>query len=398
MMPAADRRALRIVHILRSPLGGLFRHVMDLARGQVSRGHQVGIIADSTSGGDRADTFFASLQRDMPLGAHRLPMHRNPHPSDFMAQRAINRIIAASDADVVHGHGAKGGLYARLPGIIGRRRHRLRVYTPHGGALHYTPGTKGATAFMAAERLLERCTDLFLFECRFAAERYLEIVTRTRKPLEIVHNGVEEEELAPVIPAPDATDLLFIGELRLLKGIDTLIDAVSLLRDRLSRAPSLTLVGSGPDEPALRSLVAERGLSGDVVFAGAMPARAAFARGRVMIVPSRMESFPYVVLEAAAAAMPLVATNVGGIPEIFGPDAPRLVPPENAEALAVAIEQNQLDLARGDDALQIRLQSRVARLFTVDRMVGSVLNAYAAALIARKPQQAIDRDIATNSP
>ncbi len=398
MAHPAERRALRIVHILRSPLGGLFRHVMDLAHGQVARGHQVGIIADSSSGGERADALFASLRRTMPLGAHRLPMHRNPHPSDLGAQRAINRIIAATKADVVHGHGAKGGLYARLPGIIGGARHRLRVYTPHGGALHYTPGTKGARAFMAAERLLERGTDLFLFECQFAARRYLDIVTRTGKPLEIVHNGVADHEFAPVIIGPEATDLIFIGELRLLKGIDTLIDAVSLLRGTLGRAPSLTLVGSGPDEAALRSLVAERGLLGDVIFAGALPARSAFACGRVMIVPSRMESFPYVVLEAAAAAMPLVATSVGGIPEIFGPDAPRLVAPESAQALAGAIAQLQGELREGDDALQSRLQSRVARLFTLDRMVGSVLSAYAQTLAVRNLQHAIDRDIATNSP
>ena len=70
-----------------------------------------------------------------------------------------------------------------------------------------------------------------------------------------------------------------------------------------------------------------------------MPARQAFALGRVLVVPSRAESLPYVVLEAAAAGMPLIATRVGGIPEIFGPHAGRLVPPDDAAALAAAIAQ-----------------------------------------------------------
>ena len=68
-----------------------------------------------------------------------------------------------------------------------------------------------------------------------------------------------------------------------------------------------------------------------------MPARAAFARGQLLVVPSRAESLPYIVLEAAAATVPMIVTNVGGIPEIFGADAATLMPPGDAAALARAI-------------------------------------------------------------
>ena len=64
----------------------------------------------------------------------------------------------------------------------------------------------------------------------------------------------------------------------------------------------------------------------------AMPARQAIALGRIMVVPSRAESLPYVVLEAAAAGMPLIATGVGGIPEIYGPLSDTLVPPRRCRA------------------------------------------------------------------
>ena len=68
-----------------------------------------------------------------------------------------------------------------------------------------------------------------------------------------------------------------------------------------------------------------------------MPARDAFALGRLLVAPSRAESLPYIVLEAAAAAVPMITTNVGGIPEIFGPQAAGLVAPGDAAALARAI-------------------------------------------------------------
>ncbi len=88
-----------------------------------------------------------------------------------------------------------------------------------------------------------------------------------------------------------------------------------------------TLVGSGPDREALAAQVERLGLSCAISFKPAMPARQAMALGRIMVVPSRSESLPYVVLEAAAGGKPLITTRVGGVPEIYGPLSDGLVPP-----------------------------------------------------------------------
>lgn len=382
---SAPGDSLRVIHILRSPVGGLFRHVRDLAHGQAALGHAVGIIADATTGGERADEMLAEIAPALSLGVHRLAMRRNPHPSDLLVQRQINRIAAKADAQILHGHGSKGGLYARLPRLapLPGRPKRLSVYTPHGGSLHFTPGTSGHMAFTLAERVLERGTDLFLFESGFAQTRYEAMIRRTKRLARIVYNGLHGEEFMPVAPLPDATDLLFVGELRLLKGIDTLIEASMLIADATGRQPSLTLVGAGPDTQSLQDLVAARGIAESVHFPGPMPARDAFRLGRLMVVPSRMESFPYVVLEAAAAGMPLVATNVGGIPEIFGPDANRLVPPDQPAALAGAIRRAQADVIARETSLKASLRARVHENFTVDAMVEAVVGAYRDALDAR---------------
>ena len=97
-----------------SPVGGLFRHVVDLARGQAARGHQVGIVADASTGGERADAAFAALSPHLALGLTRVPMSRHIGMSDVAAQRHVAQRARDTQADVLHGHGAKGGAYARL--------------------------------------------------------------------------------------------------------------------------------------------------------------------------------------------------------------------------------------------------------------------------------------------
>jgi glycosyltransferase involved in cell wall biosynthesis len=101
-----------------------------------------------------------------------------------------------------------------------------------------------------------------------------------------------------------------------------------------------------------------------------------------MVAPSRAESLPYIVLECAAAAVPLITTNVGGIPEVLGPQSARLVPPGDAAALAAAIR------AALDDPAALRnqtltLQARVRDEFSADVMTDGVLAAYSEALAGR---------------
>ncbi|HZN29090.1 MAG TPA: glycosyltransferase family 4 protein, partial [Xanthobacteraceae bacterium] len=121
-----------------------------------------------------------------------------------------------------------------------------------------------------------------------------------------------------------------------------LLEAMALLTQG-GRRVTATIVGDGPDRAALQAQAAALGLAAQVRFVGAKPARAGFALGRLLVVPSRAESLPYIVLEAAAVGLPMIATDVGGIPEIFGPDADALVPPGDPAALARAIRRAMQD-------------------------------------------------------
>src|SRR5262245_33807327 len=225
---------LNILHVLRAPVGGLFRHVTDLARGQAARGHRVGIVADSSTGGPQAEATLAALAKALTHGVIRVPMSRHIGIGDVFAVRHVSRRAQAVAADVIHGHGAKGGAYARLasPPSSPPNRTSIRAYTPHGGSLHYRWGSPTGLFYLTAERALVRRTDLFLFESAYGRDVFKAKIGEPTGLIWVVYNGVIDDEFQPVVVREGGTDLLFIGELRMLKGVDVLIAAIKeLARD-----------------------------------------------------------------------------------------------------------------------------------------------------------------------
>jgi glycosyltransferase involved in cell wall biosynthesis len=379
---AAFAASLKIMHILRAPLGGLFRHVLDIARGQAERGHRVGLIVDSTTGGTRADAVLAQLAPQLALGLQRVAIARELGPSDFAALRAIAARINHAAPDVLHGHGAKGAALARLaptaPGAI-------RVYTPHGGSLVYRPGTVGGSFYRSLEWLLKWRTDLFLFESHYVAGLFRAQIGRTPALARVVHNGVADGEFAAVAPAADATDLVGLGELRPVKAFDVLVAAVAALKAS-GRRVTATIAGEGPLEAELKAQAERLTVADQVRFVGHRSARAAFAMGRTMVIPSRAESLPYVVLEAAAAGVPMIATRVGGVPEIFGSEGIHLIAPDDVGALSGAIGA-ALDQPERARRVTLAVRSRVRSEFSLAAMVDDGLAAYREALAMRKLKQ-----------
>jgi glycosyltransferase involved in cell wall biosynthesis len=374
--------SLNILHILRAPVGGLFRHVLDIARGQAGLGHRVGLVADTLTGGPRADAALAELAPKLAFGVRRLAISRQLDYSDLRALRTISPWIAEASPDVIHGHGAKGAALSRLSRSAPRA---IRAYTPHGGALVYRPGTLSGGFYRSLEWLLKWRTDLFLFESNYAAAQFRAQIGRPPGLVRVVHNGVGDDEFAPITHATDATDIVALGELRPVKGFDLLIEALTLLNVSGHRVTA-TIAGAGPLDTELKAEADRLAVADQIRFVGHRTAREAFAMGRTMVLCSRAESLPYVVLEAAAAGMPIIATQVGGLPEIFGDDAAHLVAPDSSAALAAAIG------AAIADPTQLRhiaqsVCARVRREFSAAAMVNGGLTAYREAIAMRKLAQ-----------
>jgi glycosyltransferase involved in cell wall biosynthesis len=379
---ASSPSSLKILHVLRAPLGGLFRHVVDLVQGQAARGHRVGLILDSTTGGARAEAALRELTPCLALGYERVAIPREIGLRDLSALRRVMRRIDELAPDVLHGHGAKGAALVRLAPNV---RGTVRAYTPHGGSLVYSPGTFSGGFYRSLERLLNFRTDLFLFESTYAADLFRAKIDSPRGMVRVIRNGVSPAEFDPVTVQPDATDFVCIGELRPVKAIDILIEALAILKQS-GQPVTATIVGEGPDAATLQALVRERGLADEVRFVGFQPARIAFSMGRMLVIPSRAESLPYVVLEAAAAGLPVIGTRVGGVPEIFGPHADNLVPADNIAALVAALRKAVIDPGKAAGIAE-RIRERVRAEFSVDRMVDGGLAAYCEALTLRKLAQ-----------
>ncbi len=194
-------------------------------------------------------------------------------------------------------------------------------------------------------------------------------------------NGVTADEFDPVVRAADATDFVYVGEFRHIKGADLLIDAVARLHSD-GKPFTLTLAGDGEELEALKAQIRKLGLTEAVRFIGHVKARYGFSKGRLLVVPSRGDSMPYVVIEAAAAGIPMVAANVGGIPEIFASHTDALFAPNIVGAMADAIETALEDPAAAQERAR-SLRERIFLHFSQKAMVEGILAGYRDALADR---------------
>jgi glycosyltransferase involved in cell wall biosynthesis len=318
---------MRILHVFRSPVGGLFRHVRDLARGQAALGHDIGLFCDSSTGGAAGTALLEQTQVHCSLGITQTAISKLPGWGDITCARRVRDHAKKIGADIIHGHGAKGGLYGRLAGRLARIPS---IYTPHGGSLHYEWNKIPGPFFLGTEWALGHAGSGFIFVCAFEKKLFEQKIGLAKRPALVVHNGLWPEEFRSPLMTTGATDLLFVGEMRHLKGVDVLLHAMAHLHQ--NRAVTLTLVGDGEELSDFKALAEELKLGDAVRFVGRQNIATALTMGKLLVLPSRNESFPYVVLETLAAGVPVIASNVGGIGEVLPPSM--MVTGNDAVALA----------------------------------------------------------------
>jgi glycosyltransferase involved in cell wall biosynthesis len=211
------------------------------------------------------------------------------------------------------------------------------------------------------------------------SERHRHAFEHARGQVDVIHNAV----LAlPSEPAPvDLRHLRragrpligVIGRLSHEKGVDVMLDAVSLLP---ADAVSVVIAGDGPEREALMRQAAERGIAANVHFLGTVRDVASlYPQLDLVVLPSRSEGLPNVLLEALRADVPVVATAVGAVPEVFDDAAVgEMVPPGEPGLLAEAISQG---LAQGRTDAATRARAAAVERFSLERRVAQHLHLYA---------------------
>jgi len=379
----AESAPLRIIHCFRSPVGGIFRHVRDLVEEHRAAGHDVGILCDSSTGGAHEDKLFDSIRPQLSLGLIRIPMRRSIAPSDLVAIYKSYKHIKSLRPDVLHGHGAKGGALARLIGSALRvNKYRVaRLYSPHGGSLHFDRASLSGQVVLRLERLQERFGDAVVFVCEYERRTYETKVGKPLKASKVIYNGIKDAEFETITPDQSAPHFLYIGMLRDLKGPDVFIDAFARTERAIGHPLSALMVGDGPDRDRYEAMMAERGLGRRIVMRPAMPARQAFGLAKTVVVPSRAEAMPYNVLEALAADKAVIASRVGGIPEVLGENSAALATPGNAEDLARVMTETITTPGWKDDVMP--KPDAFKAVFSASVMAREMLGLYQNLLVSK---------------
>ncbi|QDV06782.1 Putative glycosyltransferase EpsD [Planctomycetes bacterium Poly30] len=376
---------MHVLHVMEATIGGTRRHLVDVAAGQIRAGLEVSIIVSTL----RDPGFAADLEELERLGVHvtRIPMVREIRPvKDLNHMRQIARVLRERRPDVVHTHSSKAG-------VLGRRASMstgigVRVHTPHTFAFLFGAlfGRSKRALIRSIERALSKSTQ------RIVAVSGSEAVTMERSGVvpegvvRIVPNGVNPariEGAAPLDPAEFGLDpklpiAAVIGLVYSAKGQDLAIEAIA--REDLDGL-QLLFVGPG-DTEELEERARALGVAHRVAFTGPRDdVPSVLATVDWLLLPSRWEGMPYVVLEAMAASLPVVATPVDGAADLVVDDVTGyLAEAISAEAIGDALNRALMAGKSRRKVLGRAGRARIEGVYTVEAMVLGLERVYQEAL------------------
>jgi glycosyltransferase involved in cell wall biosynthesis len=332
--------ALSIVHVFApARFGGLERVVAALAAGQHERGHRVVVAALVTAGVEEPPVLADLRATGVPVVAIALPGR-----SYLRQVRALREQYAAHGPDIVHTH----GYLADVLGAISARAERARlVSTVHG----FTGGDRKNRVYEWLQRKAYSWFAGVIAVSRTVRDRIVGAgvdgnrvhTIRNAWSADVAPMPRDEARRSLAVPA-GAFSMIWAGRVSHEKGLDVLVRALPALWDLNVH---LTVLGDGPERARVEALASRLGVGHRVTWAGVVPAAAALLRAAdVMVLSSRTEGTPIILLEAMAAGVPIVATAVGGVPDVVSRSEAMLVDGEDSVALADALRQVHDDPAQ----------------------------------------------------
>ncbi|MFY9579949.1 MAG: glycosyltransferase family 4 protein [Gaiellaceae bacterium] len=378
--------------IARLNMGGPALHVAYLTAGLRERGYDTTLVAGTLARGEDSMAFVAEGLHVDVVSIPQLGREISP-VRDLAATLRLAALIRRERPQILHTHTAKAGTVGRVAALLaGRARPPIVVHTFHGHVLYGYFGPLRSRFFRWLERWLARHTTVLVAVSPQVRDDLVALGVAPPEKFVVVRLGIELGERVGAgtdsraetrrylgIP-PDRFAVGWVGRMTAVKRTDDVLDGFKQLLERGVGA-TLCLVGDGPDRPALERRAHELGIMRETLFLGYQedvgPLYAAFD---ALVLPSGNEGTPVSVIEALAAGTPVVATRVGGVPDVVrdGEDG-FLVEPGASDELA-----ERLAHLAGDPDLRKRFgdagRARVLPRYAVDRLVDDVDRLYRALL------------------
>ncbi|PYQ52776.1 MAG: glycosyltransferase family 1 protein [Acidobacteria bacterium] len=377
-------RPTRVVRLFsRLNIGGPSLHVILLTAGLGERGYETRLVVgrEAPSEGN-----FLDLARARGIDYVQLAgLGREIRPlADFVTLWQVYRMLRGWRPAIVHTHTAKAGVLgrvaARLAGVP------IVVHTYHGHVLRHYFGPLRTALFRRLERVLNRVTDVAVTVSAALRADLIAMGVCPPEKIRVVPLGLELARFTAARPlgavreacgaGPGEAVVGIVGRLVPIKDVGSFLEAAARVREGRP-GTRFAVVGDGECRAALEAQAAALGLAGAVTFLGwRKDLEAVYAGLDVVVNSSLNEGTPVALIEAMAAGRPVVATAVGGTPDLLGAGARgRLVPAGDAGALAAAILDT---LERPEDAAPRARAGRdyVLAHHSVERLLSDIDSLY----------------------
>jgi glycosyltransferase involved in cell wall biosynthesis len=384
---------VRVVRVIaRLNMGGPALHVAYLTAGLRERGYETTLVAGSLARGEDSMEY---VTRELGIEVESLPaLHREIAPwRDALAVVRLAALIRRVRPQIVHTHTAKAGAVGRLAAVLaGDARPPIVVHTFHGHVLRGYFDPVRSYGFRLLERRLAGLSTALVAVSPEVRDDLVRLGVAPREKFTVVRVGIElEDRVAPEangrvetrrlmgIP-PERFTVGWIGRMTAVKRTDDVLLAFRALRERGVEA-TLCMVGDGPDRGEVERRAHDLGIMRDTLFLGYQEDVAPFyAAFDAMVLASGNEGTPVSAIEALAAGRPVVATRVGGVPDVVrdGEDG-FLVETGAVDAIAEALGR-----LAADPSLRQRLgesgRARVLPRYSVERLIDDVDRLYRSLL------------------
>ncbi|MBL6988896.1 MAG: glycosyltransferase [Bacteriovoracaceae bacterium] len=309
------KQKIRVLQIVRVPVGGIRKHIM-LIINNLNQQKFESLLATHL---EMADCGFHESLNPQTLPKENifsLTITQRPAWQDLKNLWQLYKFYKCKTVHVIHGHGAKGGFYARILGFL---LHKPVLYTAHGGSLHEMHGKINNLFYQLIEKFLYYFTSKFVFESQYSMDIFKRRINDNQQKYILNYNGLTlNQHVNDNKPDKNAPILIgAFGQLRNIKGHDLLVRAIKILTQEGFNVAGV-IFGEGEEQTNLINLATTLGIEDRIEIKEHTPnIEEQMRKCSIIVQPSRYESFGYVAAEAMSLGIPCVAANTGGLPEII---------------------------------------------------------------------------------